>query len=57
MQNTQHDFRPQGDGIEIQTIIDNLSSLGVTMFAPTSPNINWKMATIGHGHVIYFALY
>jgi hypothetical protein len=42
MQNTQHDFKLHGDGIKISTMVDNLISLGVTMFSPISPNINWK---------------
>jgi hypothetical protein len=41
MQNTQHDFQIYGDGLEITTISNNLQSLGINMFIPISPNVNW----------------
>jgi hypothetical protein len=42
MQNTQHDFKIYGDGIEMSSIQSHLLSLGVCLFTPISPNINWK---------------
>jgi hypothetical protein len=41
MQNTQHDFRLYGDGIKISTISNQLQPLGINMFVPISPNVNW----------------
>jgi len=41
-QNTQHDFKIYGDGLEMHNIINNLKILGVSMFAAISPNVNWK---------------
>jgi hypothetical protein len=41
MQNTQHDFRLYGGGIEITSISNQLKTLGVNMFVPISPNVNW----------------
>jgi len=45
LQNTQHDFRIFGDGIEMISIQNHLSSIGTYVFAPISPNINWKNST------------
>jgi hypothetical protein len=42
MQNTQHDFRLYGDGIKITSISNQLKTLGVNMFIPISPNVNWQ---------------
>ena len=41
IQNTQHSFNLYGDGIEIESSIDNLHELGAFMFAPIRPNVNW----------------
>jgi len=41
-QNTQHNFKIYGDGLEMHNIINNLKILGVSMFAAISPNVNWK---------------
>jgi hypothetical protein len=45
MQNTQHDFKICGDGIEMISIQNHLSSIGISVFAPISPNVNWKNST------------
>ena len=39
-QNTQHNFKLHGDGLEIHNIINNLLMLGTSMFVPISPNVN-----------------
>jgi len=44
-QNTQHSFRIHGDNIEMPNKISHLQSIGVGMFAPISPNINWLVTT------------
>jgi len=44
MQNTQHSFNIFDD-MELPVIIDNLKSIGASMFIPISPNVNWKMVT------------
>jgi hypothetical protein len=41
-QNTQHDFKLFGDGLEMHNLINNLKLLGASMFVPISPNVNWK---------------
>jgi len=41
MQNSQYAFQIYGDGIKIQSIIDNLKNTGATMYAPIRSNINW----------------
>jgi hypothetical protein len=40
MQNTQHDFKLYGDGLEMHTLQNHLITLGISLFAPISPNIN-----------------
>jgi hypothetical protein len=42
VQNTQNSFRLYDNGIELPTLIGNLQSLGVSMFSPISPYVNWK---------------
>jgi len=42
MQNTQHSFQLYSDGLEIKSIIDYLTTLGVSLFAPISLNVNWN---------------
>jgi hypothetical protein len=41
-QKTQRSFNLYGGGLEIQSIIDNLHEIGAFMFAPISPNVNWR---------------
>lgn len=42
MQNTQYSFHISGDCIDISNTIMNLYDMGVALFAPISPNVNWK---------------
>jgi len=44
-QNTQHSFQIHGEAIELPNLISNLQSLGIGMFIPISPNINWMEST------------
>lgn len=41
VQNTQHSFQLQGDGIDMSKFIANIPSLGAQMIVPISPNVNW----------------
>jgi hypothetical protein len=42
IQNTQHDFKLYGDGLELSSIMEHLQTIGSSMFVPVSPNVNWK---------------
>jgi hypothetical protein len=47
VQNTQRSFQLYGNGIEMSTMLTNISKLGAQMFVPISPNINWVNPTNG----------
>jgi hypothetical protein len=42
MQNTQHNFKLYGDGLEMHNLQNHLITLGISLFAPISPNVNWQ---------------